>query len=188
LEYPGVHHGIRELGPVDCAALRQQVLSLPEDIWWEDKRRQIEFKNVHSQTQSVILIFCEGWPNPRISYHRGWIYLGTEAARLMRTIVAEHYPVGGKILRAMIARLPPGARIDRHRDTDPSFAASYRIHIPLQTNDAVSFLVGTERLPTSEGIAFELNNLLPHEVINRGEAHRIHFIFDYMPIQDAATT
>jgi hypothetical protein len=179
----GVQHGIRELGPVDCSALRQQVLSLPETVWLEDQRRQTEFRNVHSQTQSIILIFCEGWPNPRISYHRGWAYLGAEAARVMRAIVVDHYPVGGKVLRAMMARLPPGARIDRHRDVDPSFAVSHRIHIPLQTNDQVSFIVDKERLPTDEGTAFELNNLLAHEVINRGKENRIHFIFDYMPFE-----
>jgi hypothetical protein len=181
-----LQQGIRELGRVECGALRQQVLSLPEATWWEDKRRQTEFRNVHSQTQSIVLIFCEGWPNPRIAYHRGWAYLGAEAAKVMRTVVADHYPVGGKILRAMMARLPPGARIDRHRDVDPSFAVSHRIHIPLQTNEEVSFMVDKERLPTCAGRAFELNNLLPHEVVNRGKDHRIHFIFDYWPRENAA--
>lgn len=176
-----MQHGIRELGPVDCAAMRQKVLAWPEDIWWRDQRRQTQFRNVHSQTQSVILIFCEGWPNPKVSFHWGWYSLGAEAAPLVQEIVAAHYPAAGQVLRAMIARLPPGARIDRHRDVDPSFAASYRIHVPLQTNSEVAFTVGSETLPTCEGIAFELNNLLPHEVINRGNTHRIHFIFDYLP-------
>lgn len=176
-----MQYAIRHLGAVNCAALRAQVLSLGEDIWFEDQLRQIEFDNVHSQTQSVLLIFCEGWPNPTIAFHKGWTYLGEAAAAVMRAIVAEHYPPGGKVLRAMMARLPPGARIDRHRDLHPSFAVSHRIHLPLQTSSEVSFTVGDERVATEEGVAFELNNLLPHEVINRGATHRIHFIFDYVP-------
>lgn len=161
--------------------MRDKVLAWPEQMWWRDQRRQTEFRNVHAQTQSVILIFCEGWPNPKVSYHDGWKYLAEEAQRLMDTIITEHYAPGGQILRAMLARLPAGAQIVRHRDVDPSFAASYRIHVPLQTNHAVAFNVGAETLSTSFGNAFELNNLLPHEVLNRGTTHRIHFIFDYLP-------
>ena len=176
-----MQHGIRELGPVDCAAMRRKVLAWPEEIWWQDQRRQTEFRNVHSQTQSVVLIFCEGWPNPTISQRDGWTHLGEEATRLMDEIVRAHYPAQGQVLRALVARLPPGARIDRHRDVDPSFAVSHRVHVPLQTTADVAFLVANRPVPTSEGVAFELNNLLPHEVINRGTAHRIHFIFDYLP-------
>ena len=161
--------------------LRQQVLALDEEIWLEDQRRQIEFRNVHSQTQSVILIFCEGWPDVRIAYHKGWTYLGEAAAPVMRALVAAHYPTGGRVIRAMMARLPAGARIARHRDQHPSFDASHRIHVPLKTNPQVSFVVGMERIALQEGVAFELNNTLPHEVVNNGEEPRIHFIFDYAP-------
>lgn len=176
-----VQHGVRYLGAVECTELRRQVLALPERDWLEDPHRQVEYRNVHSQTQSVLLIFCEGWPDVRISYHKGWSYLGETAATLMRAIVAQHYRIGGRVFRAMMARLPPGARIERHRDTHPSFAVSHRIHVPLQTNADVSFIVGTQRIETEVGVAFELNNRLPHEVSNYGDTPRIHFIFDYAP-------
>lgn len=176
-----MQQGVRYLGIVDCARLRDQVLSLSEDIWQEDQRRQIEYRNVHSQTQSILLIFCEGWPDVRISYHKGWSYLGETAAPVMRAIVAAHFPPGGRVFRAMMARLRAGASIGRHRDLHPSFAISHRIHVPLQTNPDVSFIVGTEQISTEEGVAFELNNRLPHEVVNRGTTPRIHFIFDYAP-------
>lgn len=169
------------LGAVECAELREHVLSLSEAVWQEDQQRQIEYRNVHSQTQSVVLIFCEGWPDVRIAYHKGWTYLGEAAAPVMRAIVETYYPPGGRVFRAMMARLPAGARIDRHRDLHPSFAISHRVHVPLQTNSMVSFIVGDERIETEEGIAFELNNRLPHEVINNGSSPRIHFIFDYAP-------
>ncbi|HKU17198.1 MAG TPA: aspartyl/asparaginyl beta-hydroxylase domain-containing protein [Steroidobacteraceae bacterium] len=181
-----MQRGTRPLGPVECATLRSQTLALSEAIWQEDELRQARFNNVHSQTQSVILIFCDGWPDVRISYHRGWTYLGAAAASVMTSIVAAHYPRGGKVLRAMMARLPAGARIGRHRDLHPSFAASHRIHVPLLTNPDVLFVVGDERVPLQEGVAFELNNALPHEVLNNGESARIHFIFDYAPALDGS--
>jgi hypothetical protein len=166
---------------VECTELRRQVLALHEDVWLEDEHRQTEYRNVHSQTQSVLLIFCEGWPDVRISYQRGWNYLGDAAASVMRAIVGAYYRPGGRVFRAMMARLPAGARIERHRDMHPSFAVSHRIHIPMQTNADVAFIVGTQRIQTEVGVAFELNNRLPHEVSNYGPTPRIHFIFDYAP-------
>lgn len=173
---------VRYLGAVECAALRQRVLALSESAWTGDALRQVSYRNVHSQTQSLILIFCdEEWPNVTVSFRSGWHHLGAFAAPVMESIVATHYRPGGRVLRAMMARLPAGAAIGRHRDEHPSFAASHRIHLPLQTNPNVSFLVGDDRVVTEEGMAFELNNAMPHEVRNDSDAPRIHFIFDYVP-------
>jgi hypothetical protein len=53
--------------------------------------------------------------------------------------------------------------------------------VPLVTNPEVEFIVGPERVPPRAHYAFELNNLMFHQVTNRGERARIHFIFDYAP-------
>jgi hypothetical protein len=36
-------------------------------------------------------------------------------------------------------------------------------------------------LPPEAGVAFEIDNLLAHEVSNYGDEDRIHLIFDYAP-------
>jgi hypothetical protein len=41
-------------------------------------------------------------------------------------------------------------------------------------------------VPPRAHYAFELNNLMMHQVTNNGDSTRIHFIFDYAP--PAATT
>jgi len=170
------------LGRIDCAGLRAGVRALGDAAWLEDQQRQTEFRNVHSETQSIILIFCDAvWPDVTVAYRSGWNLLGGAAAPIMQAIVAAHYPPGGKVLRAVLARLPVGARIGRHRDTHPSFEFAHRIHVPLETNDDVTFIVGTNRILTEVGLAFELNNQLPHQVRNEGDQDRIHFIFDYLP-------
>jgi hypothetical protein len=49
------------------------------------------------------------------------------------------------------------------------------------TNPEVEFIVGTERIPPLPHHAFELNNSMPHSVINNGATARVHLIFDYSP-------
>jgi hypothetical protein len=168
------------LGRVDCAALTEKVLSLDESAWLADARRQEDF-DVHAQTQSIILTFCEGWPEVTVSHAAGWDLLAAEAAPVMEQILSRHYPPGGQVLRAMMARLPAGGRIARHTDGHPSFSVAHRIHVPLVTNPGVEFVVGRESVPPRAHFAFELNNLMAHSVVNNGDRARIHFIFDYAP-------
>jgi hypothetical protein len=116
-----------------------------------------------------------------VTHGNGWDLLAEEATPVMEGILSKHYPPGGTILRAMVTRLGPGCRIARHKDSHPSFTVAHRIHVPLVTNPEVEFIVGPERVPPRAHYAFELNNLMFHQVTNRGEQARIHFIFDYMP-------
>jgi len=171
---------IRELGQVDCLELTQRVLGAPESAWHEDDRRQRDY-DVHAQTQSIILTFCEGWPKVQVTKAKGWEVFAGAAVPVMKAIVARHYPPRGSVLRAMFARLQPGCRIARHRDSHPSFSVAHRIHVPLVTNPDVEFIVGTERIPPRAHYAFELNNKMAHEVTNNGTTTRIHLIFDYAP-------
>ena len=168
------------LGKVDCQKLTDKVLSLDEAAWRDDSRRQKEY-DVHAQTQSIILLFCEGWPEVTVTRGSGWDLLAAEAEPVMEQLLRKHYPAGGKTLRAMVTRLGPGCRIARHKDSHPSFAVAHRIHVPLVTNSGVEFIVGPEHVPPRAHYAFELNNLMFHQVTNRGDSTRIHLIFDYAP-------
>ncbi len=171
------------LGEFNCTAFTEKVLALDEQAWQSDDRRQADY-DVHAQTQSIILLFCEGWPDVKVSRASGWDLLAQEATPLIDQVVAKYYPAGGTLLRAMVTRLLPGCRIARHKDSHPSFSVAHRIHIPLMTNSGVEFVVGSERVPPRRHFAFELNNLMMHHVINNGDTQRIHFIFDYAPPMD----
>ena len=170
----------RNLGPVDSLRLSQLVSQLPETEWSADNTRQNRY-SAHSATQSLVLLYCDGWPEVKIAYGNAWRYLASEAAPLMENIVDAYYPADGVVLRAMVARLPSGAEILRHRDAHPSFAVAHRVHVPLATNPQVEFTVDDERIKTTEHVAFEINNMLYHQVVNRGTSARLHFIFDYAP-------
>lgn len=170
------------LGRADCNAVNKLLDRTPDYRWQENKFRQIVYANVHAETQSIILILYDGiWPDVKIYRRNGWNYFGDQVFAVMKSILFAHYAPGGTIIRAMLARLPAGAKILRHIDTDPSFAASHRIHVPLRTNQAVEFTVGETLITTEVGLAFELNNAMPHMVVNAGKTDRVHLIFDYMP-------
>jgi len=171
---------IRRLGQVDCRALTRRVLAVDEAAWYADPRRQDDYE-VHAQTQSIILVFFTGWPTVQVAHAKGWEGFNDVAVPIMQHIVEQHYPPGGMVLRAVLARLPPGCAIDAHVDRHPSFSVAHRIHVPLVTNDKVRFIVGTEDIHPQQAQAFELNNAMPHSVRNDGDQARIHFIFDYSP-------
>lgn len=175
-----IHTATRPLGPVDCVELARQVLALDENAWAADPQRQLEH-DVHAQTQSILLLSCHGWPDVTVVQCSGWPLLHEAALPVMNEIIGRHYVSGGMYLRAMMVRLPAGARIAKHRDSHPSFAAAHRIHVPLVTNPSVEFLVNGERVPPRVHFGFELNNNVLHQVVNRGQEHRIHLIFDYLP-------
>jgi len=178
---------VRELGPVDCQALKDKVLSLDDEWWNLDISRQKNF-DVHVGTRSIVMLFCEGWPNVQIKKRDAWDLLAAEATPLVQYITRTMYAPGGTTLRAMVAKMPPGGTIPSHRDKHPSFGIGHRIHVPLKTNDDVVFNVDGERQKMNVGEAYEINNLLLHEVFNHGDEDRLHFIFDYVPPKKTGNT
>jgi hypothetical protein len=171
---------IRPLGFVDSSRLIERVLATEERAWYTDNRRQDDYE-VHAQTQSIILVFFTGWPEVHVTHAHAWDAFNDVTMPIIDQIVATHYPPGGLILRAVLARVLPDCSIDAHVDQHSSFSISHRIHVPLVTNPKVQFMVGSERIATQPGQAFELNNKLPHSVENHGDTARIHLIVDYAP-------
>jgi len=170
-----------DLGPVDSDALSLAVLRQGADAWRENEARQRAY-DVHHQTESIVLAFCDdAWPDVTVRREAGWPRLAAEAEPVMRAILDRAYPPGGTILRAMAAKLKPGARIMPHIDHLPSFRAAHRIHVPLTDNPRVRFTVDGLPCPMRPGRAIEINNQRPHSVLNDGASDRISFIFDYLP-------
>ena len=167
----------RKLGPVDHTALKSAVLAATPEVWLEDKTRQQSFEQ-HKATQSIVMLFSNTWPDPIVEKRSGWDRFSDPANAIIDQIVKAHYPPGGRIIRAIAAKLLSGGRINLHKDAHPSFAASHRVHVPLVTNPDVSFVIRGVDHYLEEGVAYEVSNLDYHAVTNRGP-DRIHFIFDY---------
>ena len=179
MEFDGL---IRDLGPVDKAALSEAILAQDADAWHEDEYRQQEY-DVHRQTESIVLVFAEldEWPELVIRKMPGWERLAEVAVPLMHGIIAKHYPPGGTVIRAMAAKLLSGGKISPHQDTHPSFHRGHRIHVPITTNSRVRFMIDGRPHRLQVGRAYEINNQKTHSVMNKGKEDRITFIFDYVP-------
>ena len=175
---------LRELGAYDIGALRDCIVSQPEQTWLDNTFRQQEY-DVHQQTHSLVMIFTDGagWPALEVQRQAGWDLLAQVAIPLMHRILADHYPPGGTIIRAMAARLQAGGVIKTHRDNHPSFHYGHRIHLPIVTNSRVRFIIDGRPYGMEVGKVYEINNQLPHSVMNKGGEARINFIFDYVPPQ-----
>ena len=176
---------IRELGPVDNAALGAAVLAQDASAWHEQTYRQQEY-DVHRQTESIVLVFArlEVWPQIEICKEPGWDRLAALAIPVMHDIIARHYPPGGTIIRALAAKLLAGGKIAPHADSHPSFHRGHRIHVPLTTNPRVRFMIDGRPHRLQVGQAYEINNQMNHSVMNKGSADRITFIFDYIPPEE----
>jgi len=175
-----IQGSLRELGPVDSAALSDAVLSQDEDAWKVNQFRQQAYA-VHNQTESLVMIFCDGWPDMKVTRESAWDALKESAEPLMQDIIGNYYPPGGTIIRAMAAKLKAGGIIAPHRDTHQSFVHSHRIHIPITTNAGVRFMINGRPHRFKVGNAYEINNQQNHSVMNSGKEDRITFIFDYLP-------
>jgi hypothetical protein len=172
---------VRHCGAVDIAPLAAAVASLDAAAWDEHQQRQQDFE-VHRLTQSVVLLFADvdKWPVIEVRQQPGWSRLAPFVVPLMDEIIARWYPPGGRIVRSMLARMAPGAHIDPHTDSHPSFAIGHRIHVPVTTNPRVRFVVDGRPFNLEAGQVYEVNNRRMHSVTNKGANDRIHLIFDYV--------
>ena len=170
------------LGEVDIQALSERILSQEPEAWAEQAVRQQTYE-VHKDTESIVMLFCdEGWPEEGEIYREaGWDRLSDVAMPVIDHIIDTYYTPGGKILRAMAAKLKVDGRIKSHRDTLRSFHMGHRIHVPITTSDAVRFVIDGKPYRFEVGKAYELNNQKRHSVMNMGTDDRISFIFDYVP-------
>ncbi|MCX2983002.1 hypothetical protein EYC98_19235 [Halieaceae bacterium IMCC14734] len=170
-----------DLGEYQTSALSEVILTLPAEAWGDPFRQQTY--DVHHNTESVMMVFTDGsgWPDIEVRKEAGWDLLAATAVPLMHQIIADHYPVGGTIVRAVAAKLVAGGVIKSHRDTHPSFHFGHRIHVPISTNPRVRFNLDGRPYRFALGRAYEINNQLQHSVSNKGDCDRITFIFDYVP-------
>jgi hypothetical protein len=173
---------VKDLGNIDVSPLRDAILAVDDQAWFENNHRQTEY-DVHAQTQSLVMLFVDTdvWPNVEVTKESAWDSLSEAALPIMNSILEQSYPPGGKIIRAMAAKLLAGGVIKPHTDKHPSFHAGHRIHIPITANPRVRFMIDGRPHKFEVGKAYELNNQIMHSVINKGSDDRINFIFDYIP-------
>lgn len=83
------------------------------------------------------------------------------------------------ILSARLLKLGVGAEIKPHRDYNLGYEDNcFRLHIPITTNENVSFVLDSDRLIMLPGECWYTNVNYIHSVSNNGESDRVHLVID----------
>lgn len=171
---------IRRLGTVDIARLREAVLAIPESVWDAENASKPNRFGALDATRHIIFRFVSNFTDWRTSYDGPlWAEWRAVLEPVLAQATAAYGYERGAYPRVMLARMAPGGVIHPHRDANPAAKWPHKIHVPIQTNEDVTFYVDGAGYHLEAGEAVEVNNMGLHGVENRGDADRIHLIFEY---------
>ncbi len=163
----------------DGPTMQAEVNQLLDD-WWKEHYNK---KNYEGGWSIIPLRAVGGNPENLFSIHSS----ANEALQYSDTPLLEQCPYLKKVLdffecektSVRLMKLNAGAIIKEHADQDMSFEeGEVRFHIPVQTNDKVSFYIQDDKVPMKEGECWYLNLTLKHRVCNEGASDRIHLVVD----------
>ncbi|MBA3667173.1 MAG: aspartyl/asparaginyl beta-hydroxylase domain-containing protein [Sphingomonas sp.] len=171
---------VRHLGTVDVARLREAVIAIPDAIWdMEDATKPNRFGALDA-TRHIIFRFVSSFNDWRTSDDKPlWAEWRSMLEPVLAAATAPYGYVQGAFPRIMLAKMRPGGVIHPHRDANPAAKWPHKIHVPIQTNDDVTFFVDGTGYKFAVGEAIEVNNMGVHAVQNLGSTDRIHLIFEY---------
>lgn len=170
---------VRHLGKIDVSRIKESVLAIPEDIWREEDADKPNRFAALDRTRHIVLRFVSDVRDWRSSYDRPawerWRPLLMPVLDQVAVVYGYQRPAFPRI---MLARMAPGGVIQPHRDQNPSAKWPHKVHVPLLTNDRVSFYIDGAEYHFGEGEVVEVNNMAVHAVKNGGTTDRIHLIFE----------
>ena len=180
----------RKIGQVDVAGLAKLVDDFSEQDWNAAAYRQQRYE-VHRDTQTIGLVFDEDFRHSHPTRLPA-LQKFEEPLRPILELIADYYEGSeqgqelirefgyGYFIRATLVRLRAGGKIDSHTDNNFSLSHSHRVHVPLTSNEQVSFTVGKESRVLHPGEVVEINNRRRHSVANDGATERVHLILDFV--------
>jgi hypothetical protein len=178
---------VRRLGHVGIERLREAVLAIPEAMWDAENADKPNRFEALDRTRHIVFRFIRDFQDWRTAYDRP---LFAQWRELLEPVLAQAVaPYGysnADFPRVMLARMAPGGVIKPHRDANPAAKWPHKIHVPLLTNDKVTFFIDGTGHHFVEGEAVEVSNMAVHAVENNGDSDRIHLIFEYYDLDQPA--
>lgn len=171
---------------INITSFKEKLLSLPSDIW--DDEHQIGnvklTRPAHDKwgIKKIIFTFCDDFMLKVLDLP----WSQDETWKQLLDPIYEAIGVDkNKIVRSLLASMPPGVVIPVHHDTGHWVKYTHRVHVPIITGPELEFLVGPneqslQSYDLCEGRIIELNNQAKHAVTNNLSYHRVHLIFDYV--------
>jgi len=151
----------------DIAAIKEKVNLITEEEWTAWTLRQVKFNGFHRATNSFPLMWNQTNHN-----------INQQMWTVTQPVIDQLEQFYDSTMNSCIyVRLPSGRAIPTHFDKG-MLTNVHRNHIPIISNDRVTFLIGNERAPWQEGQCYEINNPLAHSVANRSTVDRVHLIID----------
>ena len=83
-----------------------------------------------------------------------------------------------------IARLRPGGKIGFHRDSGNFLELCHRVHVPLQSNPNVEYIIDDKSYYWEPGNIYEFDNTKIHGVFNNSNEYRIHIVTNLYNLTD----
>lgn len=170
--------GYLDLTTIDVGPIKKAIDELGESAWYENRFRQHNFK-VHHQTNTLFLI----WSRPGTIQNPLYSHFENVLKPIM-DFIKKFYGYSTHVWTNIIfAKLGPGDEVFSHIDVSKQLRNGHRIHLPIETNDDVHFMIDGKLIHFREGQLFEFDNTRMHSVKNNGSTPRIHLIIDYF-LQD----
>ena len=165
----------RFLGAVDVSALRADVERLSEKAW-----RRARGNPRSAYTQHIVLRFIDGDRTPLVfrSKQPTWTIWRRLLLPVMARAAARYGFAEPCYPTVMLARFEAGQPAGRSAGGGRCHPLTHRIHVPLRTGPRALLTVDGADFPLETGHAWEINNLLPHGVSNRGGRDCVHLVFD----------
>jgi hypothetical protein len=180
MKNPNKTKGVRELGPVDISSVREEILNITEEIWDEQNKDKPNNFYEFYHTKHIVFKFVHDLNDCTKSYEFPiWEKWKHKIMPLLETATKPYNYTNGIYSRIMLANLKAGGNIKAHKDGGEEATFPHKIHIPIVSNDKVSFFVNPKEYHFDEGYAYEVNNLAVHYAENLGDKDRIHLIFEY---------
>lgn len=146
----------------------------------------------------------EGRPNPHVNtntyiiqdsslyWERGSLFSKETLDKDMYDMV---YPIVKKLedrmvgqsARVLLIKLNANSKVFVHKDSGDYLSSVRRFHIPLITNESVSYTVDDEKIHMEQGKCYEINNMKIHSVNNDSNYDRVHLLIDIMPESEIKT-
>ena len=163
------------IGKLNISNWYTKINNFAEEEWLDYDWRQRVFA-VHRHTETIPLIFNEEFaiPTKREKYK----HFLEEIIQLEH--VFKDFYGQGFIIRLLLVKMLANTNIPTHTDRGSTLAIGRRHHIPIITNENVLFTVGGETKYMNPGEIWEINNQLPHAVVNHGDKDRVHLIADWI--------
>lgn len=160
--------------------LQEEIAALQQPVWVDHVNR-----NDYSGSWDVLPLRCQKQHLHAHPLLQGFaIEMGSDWENLP---ALEHCPQIQSIFKqlhcpikaARLMRLAAGAEIKPHRDQGLGMEfGEARLHVPIHTSAAVSFIVDNKTIPMKAGELWYFNADQIHEVYNRGSEDRINLVID----------